>query len=131
MPLAYTASMEEHPVKKDPAKDPYKFATPQPVTAGPMPHPGPWVASLLKDFRCPVSRAAELMEVNRPSFIKTLNGGQALTTDLAYRLEALTGVDADILIAMQAQYERDRDAEKRASYKAAIARLEPPAEAAE
>lgn len=113
---------------KSPTKSQYKFATPQPVTPGPSRHPGSFIRSeVLEPFGLTVVRAAELLKLQRVGLNNTLNGKTAVTADLAYRLEALTGIDADLLIAMQAAYERDRDVDKRQAYKATIARLELPA----
>lgn len=114
---------------QDPKQD-FKFTSPQPVKAGPAQHPGAFIRNaVLKPFRLPVARAAELMGINRPSFIKMLDGAQALTPDVAYRLEALTGIDADLLIDMQRAFERDRDAPRREEYGRTIQRLPAPAEA--
>lgn len=105
----------------------FKLDPPQDVTQGPAPHPGEFIKNaVLAPFGLNVLRTSELLHVNRQSLIKTLQGGQALTPDLAYRLEALTGIDADLLVAMQAAFERDRDAGKREAYRAQIERLPDP-----
>lgn len=116
--------------KTDPTKSSFKFPTAIPVTHGPSRHPGSFIRDeVLAPFGISVSRAAELIGAPRPGFTNTLNGKHAVTADLAYRLEALTGIDADLLLAMQAAYERDRDAPKREAYKATITRLPTPADA--
>lgn len=107
----------------------FKFETPQPVTPGPRLHPGPIIQNaILKPLGLTVTRAAELMGVDRSGLNHVMNGRYALTSDLAYRLEALTGVAAKLLIDMQAGHDWDKDADKRADYKARIERIQPPAE---
>ena len=108
----------------------YKLDPTEAVAPGPVSHPGGWVRrNVLEPNKLSVSRTAELLGVDRSGFSQVLSGRYALSADLAYRLEALTGVDADLLIAMQAAHERDRDRPLRETYKKAITRLEPLEEA--
>jgi antitoxin HigA-1 len=106
----------------------YKLDPPERPTPGPAQHPGGFVLELIKSYGLTKVKAAELLGVERAGFSHTLAGKYAVTADLAYKLEALTGVDADLLIAMQAAYERDRDRPKREQYKREIKRLEAPAD---
>ena len=107
----------------------YKLDPPEKPTPGPARHPGGFIIELIASYGLSKSKAAELLGVERAGFSHTLSGKYAVTADLAYKLEALTGVDADLLIRMQAAYERDRDRSRREQYKSEITRLDPPGDA--
>ncbi|MBP8235739.1 MAG: HigA family addiction module antidote protein [Rhizorhabdus sp.] len=90
-------------------------------------HPGSFVRTeVLEPLGLKVAPACAAMGLNRQNFIKMLDGRGPLTRDVAYRLEALTGVDADLLIAMQAAYDRGREMPARAEYRQTITRWSPP-----
>lgn len=100
----------------------------QRVTAGDQtPHPGAFIREeLLKPFGLSVADAARRLGVNRIGLINVLDGKSALSNDLAYKLEALTGVDADLMIGWQVRYDRFAGAAKRAEYARSIERVKPP-----
>ena len=86
-------------------------------------HPGPWVRDvLLPAFDVPLVRVCEAMQVNRQNLYKVLNGESALTYDMAYKLEAYTGVDGDRLMDQQHDHERALAQERRLAYAAQITR---------
>jgi addiction module HigA family antidote len=96
------------------------------VKPGAPEHPGAWVRhNALEPFGLTIGAAAERIGVRRATLNDAILGKSALTRDLAYRLEALTGVDAKLMIDMQAAYEDAQDRDKRARYAREIARLEP------
>lgn len=91
-----------------------------------MQHPGTWLRShLTGDYGLSVSKAAELLGVDRAGFTQTLQGKYAVTPDLALKVEALTGFDPKLLMEMQRLYELDRLKGKREEYARTIQRLEP------
>jgi addiction module HigA family antidote len=98
------------------------------VTAGAPQHPGGWILrNVLKPFGLTISVAAKKISVRRATLNDTILGNSALSRDLAYRLEALTGVEARLMIDMQAAYEEAQDIEKRQRYAREIERLAPAA----
>lgn len=108
----------------------YKIADPaaQRVDAQPTsaPHPGSFIRTeVLAPLGLKVAPACVAMGINRANFIKILDGGGPVTRDIAYRLEALTGLNADLLIGMQALYDRGRELPIRERYKQEIKRYEP------
>jgi len=95
------------------------------VTAGDPVHPGPWIRrNVLEPFGLNASSAARLINANRPNLHNVLAGNSAVSDELAWKLEALTGVDADLLIEMQAAYDRVLNRPKRAAIAAGITRLQ-------
>lgn len=105
-------------------------AADQAVTPGPTPHPGGWIRrNLLEPLDLSVTEAARRMGISRPTFAHTLDGKHAVTRDLAYKLEALTGVDGDLLVAMQAAFDAAEAAPRRARYAREIERVAEPAQA--
>jgi plasmid maintenance system antidote protein VapI len=101
----------------------YKIADPaeMAVTPGPAPAPGAWVRTVMDDRGLSVAEAARRMKVDRAGLTLTLRGTYALTADLAFKLEALLGVDAWALILAQARHEYERDSGPRlAHYRAEI-----------
>lgn len=105
----------------------YKIENPaeQKVVAGPQAaHPGPFIkAEVLAPFKVSVAEAARLMDINRSNFVAVLDGRSDVSRRLAYKLEALTGISADLLIGMQAAHDRWKEQEERASYRQTIKRL--------
>ncbi|MGE0179005.1 MAG: HigA family addiction module antitoxin [Sphingomonas sp.] len=97
------------------------------VTAGDLPHPGTWVRhNVLEPFGLSVAEAARRISFNRVTLSRVLSGEHALSRDLAYRLEALTGVSADLMINLQAGYEAGLDRPKRDEYARTIERVTRP-----
>ena len=91
------------------------------VTVGPMPHPGGFIRSaVLEPLGLTISDAARKMDVDRPTLSRVIGGQHALSDDLALKLEALTGVSAELMIAMQ---HRHAWPAKRAQYAATIERV--------
>lgn len=108
--------------------DDYKITRPedQAVTAGPPEHPGDWIRhNVLEPFGLTVSETARRIKMDRASLSNVLGGQHALSRDLAYKLEALTGVDADLMIGMQAAFDRHVDQRARARYAREIERVAP------
>jgi addiction module HigA family antidote len=111
--------MNQHKISK---------AADQVATPGEPEHPGGWIRrNLLEPFGLGVAEAARRMSINRPTFSNVLDGKHAVSRELSYKLEALTGVDADLLIGMQAAYDTAQDREKRERYAREIERLPEPA----
>ncbi len=91
------------------------------------PHPGEFIReTVLKPLGLNVAEAARRMEVNRIGLMNMLGGKASLSNDLAYKLEALTGVDADLMIAWQVAHDRITGAERRAAYAKSIERVRLP-----
>ncbi len=92
-------------------------------------HPGPFIRTeVLAPLKLKVAPAAAAMGFHRGTFINVLDGKAPVTRDLAYRLEALTGLSADLLIGMQALYDRKNELPVREEYKRTIARWVAPAD---
>lgn len=90
------------------------------------PHPDPLVRAKIADaFRLKVAPLARLLGLSRPHLHHVLAGTAPMTRDIAYRIEALTGIDADTVIRMQAAYDREAELPLRARHRAEIARLTP------
>jgi addiction module HigA family antidote len=98
------------------------------VKAGDVPQPGEWIRSnVLRPLGLTVSAAAKRIGTRRATLNDVVNGRAALSDDLAYRLEALSGVDADLMIGMQAAHDRAKGRETRARYAREIERVTAPA----
>lgn len=107
--------MTEHKIEK---------AADRAVTPGDPEHPGGWIKrNLLEPLDLNVAEAARRMTINRPTFSNVLDGKHAVSHDLAYRLEALTGVDAELLIRMQLAYDLALERDKRAAFASQIERV--------
>lgn len=66
------------------------------------PHPGALVREdVLKALGMSVTRAAEALGVSRPNLSQLLNERIDLSPEMALRLEAAFGLEADMLLAMQ------------------------------
>lgn len=108
--------------------DEYKIIDPaeMKVALGDLPHPGEWVRrNVLEPFGLDVSKAARRIKMDRVTLSRVLAGRHAVSRDLAYKLEALTGVDANLMIGLQAAYETAQDRDKRERYAREIERLQP------
>ncbi len=98
------------------------------VTPGDPEHPGGWIRrNLLEPHKLKVADAARRMNLNRPHFIDVLGSKAAVSRELAYKLEALTGVDAELLIRMQLAYDLAQERDRRAACALEIERLAEPA----
>lgn len=107
--------------------DEFKITDPaeQMVTPGNPEHPGGWIRrNVLDPFGLNVAQTARLIEMNRPTLHNVLEGRHAVSDELAWKLEALTGVDADLIIGMQTAYDQARNRPKRAAIAAGITRLQ-------
>ena len=107
----------------------YKITDPaeQLVEAGDPPHPGEWIRrNVLEPFGLNVMSTARKIGMDRATLSRVLGGEHAVSRDLAYKLEALTGVDADLIIGLQAAYDGVQDREKRARYHQEIERVSAP-----
>lgn len=99
-------------------------AADQAVIPGDPEHPGGWIRrNLLEPLGLKVADAARRMKINRPTFSNVLDGKHAVSRDLAYKLEALTGCDPDLILAMQAAHDSAKDRTKRAQYGREIERV--------
>jgi addiction module HigA family antidote len=93
-------------------------------------HPGAFIREeLLTPHKLTVAEAARRLGVTRVALINVLEGKSALSNDMAYRLEALTGMDADVMIGWQVAHDRIAGAAKRVEYAAKIERVKAPAPA--
>ena len=69
-------------------------------------HSGELMREILDDHvRLPIAEAAVRMKVSPPVLDAVLNGGDAVTADLALRFGRLTGGAAELYVQMQAQYD--------------------------
>lgn len=69
-------------------------------------HPGDIIREdVLPHFGISILRAAEILHVARPNLNHVLNGKRTLSHELALKLEAAFGVSADLLTAMQNDYD--------------------------
>lgn len=67
------------------------------------PHPGRVLKEYLSDLS--VTEAAAALGTNRPSLSRILNGRTGISADMALRLEALLGIEAEFWLKMQLTYE--------------------------
>lgn len=112
--------------------DEFKINNPadQAVAAGAMPHPGEWIrANVLKPYGLNVAETARRIGVDRATLNRVLLGEHAVSDDLAYKLEALTGVAAELMIAMQRAHDLPKVQAKRAKFAKEIGRVSLAAEA--
>lgn len=69
-------------------------------------HPGELIRDdILPTYGLNVVQAAEALNVARPGFNNMLNGHRALSHEMAVKIEAAFGVDAEMLLTMQSNYE--------------------------
>jgi addiction module HigA family antidote len=77
----------------------------RPITRAPT-HPGELMREILDEhLRLPIAEAARRMKISRPTLEAALNGGGAVTADIALRFGRLTGGAAELYLQMQAQYD--------------------------
>lgn len=68
-------------------------------------HPGIFLAEeLVAPLGLTVTEAARVLGVGRPALSALLNGRAAVSPEMAVRFEKAFGVDAALLLSMQAQY---------------------------
>lgn len=68
-------------------------------------HPGVFLAEeLVAPLELTVTEAARVLGVGRPALSALLNGHAAVSAEMAVRFEKAFGVDAALLVRMQAQY---------------------------
>jgi addiction module HigA family antidote len=68
-------------------------------------HPGVFLAEeLIAAHGLTVTEAARVLGVGRPALSALLNGRAAVSAEMAVRFEKAFGVDAGLLLRMQAQY---------------------------
>jgi len=68
-------------------------------------HPGVFLAEeLIAPLGLTVTEAARALGVGRPALSALLNGRAAVSPEMAVRFEKAFGVDAALLLKMQAQY---------------------------
>lgn len=68
-------------------------------------HPGIFLAEeLVAPLGLTVTEAARVLGVGRPALSALLNGRAAVSPEMAVRFEKAFGVDAALLLKMQAQY---------------------------
>jgi antitoxin HigA-1 len=68
-------------------------------------HPGVFLAEeLIAAHGLTVTEAARVLGVGRPALSTLLNGRAAVSAEMAVRFEKAFGIDAGLLLRMQAQY---------------------------
>ena len=68
-------------------------------------HPGIFLAEeLIAPLKLIVTGAARVLGVGRPALSALLNGRASVSAEMAVRFEKAFGVDAALLLRMQAQY---------------------------
>lgn len=69
-------------------------------------HPGEIIRDeVLPAFGLNIVQAADVIKVARPGFNNILNGKRALTHEMALKIEAAFGIDADMLTKAQNEYD--------------------------
>ena len=90
------------------------------------PHPGALVREdVVKALGLPVTRAAELLSVSRSNLSLFLNERIDLSPEMALKLEAAFGLEAEMLMAMQTDHDMARARTRQAEITANVRRLEP------
>ena len=68
-------------------------------------HPGPWLLEeIVKPYNMNVSSTADHLKVTRPALSRLLNGGAALSPEIAIRFENAFGVSTATMLRMQSAY---------------------------
>jgi antitoxin HigA-1 len=100
------------------------------VPLGPMrspPHPGSLLREdVLKPLGLSVTGAAEALGVSRPNLSQLLNERIDLSPEMALKLEAAFGLEADMLLGMQTDHSLARARARQAEITAKVRRLHPP-----
>ena len=72
-------------------------------------HPGDFIrAEIIEALGLNVTRAAAILGVRRSTLSALLNGGAALSPEMALRIEKAFGVNMDMLLRMQAWHDASR-----------------------
>lgn len=80
-----------------------EFTVDRPLARTPT-HPGELMREILDDhLKLPIAVAARRMKVSRPALYAVLNGGAAVTADMALRFGRLSGGAPELYVQMQAQ----------------------------
>jgi len=70
------------------------------------PHPGAFIRDeILEELNLSITDAAEALGVRRATLSDIVNGGAALSPEMALRIEKAFGVDMEMLLRMQAWYD--------------------------
>ncbi|MCG2662787.1 MULTISPECIES: HigA family addiction module antitoxin [Brevundimonas] len=89
-------------------------------------HPGEIIRDhILPAFGLTIVSAAEALGVARPGFNTMLNGKRALTHEMALKIEALTGVSAEMLTNAQNEYDLAEARARKREIVAGIKKLQP------
>ena len=89
-------------------------------------HPGALVREdVLKEMGITVTRAAELLGVNRSNLSQFLNERQDVTPELALKLEACFGLEPTMLLRMQMNHNLAKARKRQAEITARVRRAEP------
>ena len=89
-------------------------------------HPGELIREeILPAFGLNVAQAAEVLGVARPGFNNMINGHRALSHEMALKIEAAFGVDAEMLVAMQTNFDLAEARARGADITKGVKRLEP------
>ena len=68
-------------------------------------HPGRFLADeLIEPLGLTVTEAARALGIGRPALSALLNGRSAISADMAIRFEKAFGINAGLLLRMQAQF---------------------------
>ena len=69
-------------------------------------HPGDFIRKeVLVELGLSVTKASEILDVNRATLSTLLNGNISLSAEMALRIEKAFGVNMDMLLKMQAWYD--------------------------
>ena len=69
-------------------------------------HPGDFIRKeILDELGLSVTKASEILDVNRATLNALLKGNTSLSPDMALRVEKAFGVNMDMLLKMQAWYD--------------------------
>ncbi len=69
-------------------------------------HPGDFIrAEVIEELGLSVTRAAEILGVRKTTLSELLNGGTALSPEMALRVEKAFGVSMDLLLRLQAWHD--------------------------
>lgn len=89
-------------------------------------HPGALVREdVLKEMGITVTRAAEMLGVDRSGLSQFLNERQDVTPELALKLEAGFGLEAAMLLGMQMNHNLAKARKRQAEITAKVRRAEP------
>jgi antitoxin HigA-1 len=88
------------------------------------PHPGALIREdVLKPLNLTVTKAAEILRVSRPNLSLFLNERIDLSPEMALKLEAAFGLEADMLMGMQTDHKLAQARVRQAGITANIRRL--------